>query len=502
MHRIPTWLAAGLFAALIGAAGLGRAPSAERAWPMFGGTPQRNLANTTETGIAETWSVKKGKEKNIKWSAKLGNKALGGPMVAGGRVYIGTNRSHDAKDEGEKGVVMCFRESDGKFLWQSVHDKLEDNSGAQGFGVASAPCVDGDRIYYVSNRWEVVCADAAGDEATGKAKIHWTLDMIKELKVNPGGLAGSLSICSPLVVEDLVFVVTANGTDTMGKVPAPEAPSFLALDKKTGKVVWQDHSPGDKIMDGQWANPAAAQVNGQWQVIFPGGDGWLYSFEAKSGKLIWKFDCNPKKSDFKPGGRGTRNYIFATPVIWDNKLYIGVGREPDEGSGVGHLWCIDITKQPKNADKDLSPVNDNFDPKAEVNKDSALVWHFGGPILPKPQGADRDYHFGRTVSTVAIHDGLLYAAELAGFFYCLDARTGAKLWDFDLKASTWSSPYYVDGKDYMGTDDGTMYVFRHGKDKKKPAKIDVNEALLGPPVAVNGVLYVSNGYNLFAIAPK
>src|SRR5690242_13937020 len=251
MRRIPTGLAAGMLIALFGAAGLGRAPSAERSWPMFGGTPQRNLANTTETGIAETWSVKKGKEKNIKWSAKLGNKALGGPVVAGGRVYIGTNRSHDPKDEGEKGVVMCFRESDGKFLWQAVHDKMEDNSGAQGFGIASAPCVDGDRIYYVSNRWEVVCADVAGDETTGKAKILWTLDMIKELKVNPGGLAGSLSICSPLVVEDLVFVVTANGTDSMGKVPAPEAPSFIALDKKNGKVVWQDHSPGDKIMDGQ-----------------------------------------------------------------------------------------------------------------------------------------------------------------------------------------------------------------------------------------------------------
>ncbi len=342
---------------------------------MFGGTPQRNLANTTETGIAETWSVKKGKEKNIKWSAKLGNKAVGGPVVAGGRVFMGTNQP-----QGEKGVLMCLRESDGKLLWQAVHDKFEESPAGQGFGIASAPCVDGDRLYYVSNRWEVVCADVAGDEATGKAKILWTIDMVKEWKVYPGGLGGSLSICSPLVVEDLVYVVTANGTDSPDKVPAPEAPSFVALDKKTGKVVWQDHSPGNKIMDGQWANPAAAEVNGQWQVIFPGGDGWLYSFEAKTGKRIWKFDCNPKKSEFKAGGRGTRNYIVATPVIWENKLYVGVGREPDEGSGDGHLWCIDITKQPKNKDKDLSPVNDNFDPKAAVNKDSGLVWHFGGPV--------------------------------------------------------------------------------------------------------------------------
>jgi len=483
--------------ALLGAACSERALSGEekagpRSWPMLGGSPQRNLANTIDTGIPETWSIKKGKEKNIKWTAKLGTKALGGPVVADGRIFVGTNR------QGDKGVLKCFQEATGQLLWETVHDKVAgDDSGGQGFGIASSPCVDGNRLYYVSNRWEVVCADVAGAE--GKAKVLWTLDMVKQLKVYPGGVAGSLSICSPLIVDDLLFVVTANGADSMGKVPEPEAPSFVALEKNSGKVVWKDNSPGDKIMDGQWGNPAAAQVNGQWQVIFPGGDGWLYSFAAKTGKRIWKFDCNPKGADFKPGGRGTAGFVVGTPVIWDNKLYVATGRQPDDGNGVGHLWCIDITKEPKNADKDISPVKNNFDPKAEVNKDSGLVWHFGGPVLPKPEDGSREFHFGRSVSTVAIHDGLVYAAELAGYLNCLDAHTGKKLWEYDLKASTWSSPFYVDGKVYMGTDDGTLYVFRHGKERQKPTKIDMSEALLSPPMAVNGVLYIGNGYNLFAV---
>ncbi len=471
-----------------------------RSWPMFGGTVHRNLANPDETGLPDNWSIQEGKTKNIKWSAKLGDKALGGPIVAGGRVFVGTNRPHGSSEEEYKGVLICFRESDGKFLWQAVHDTLKDGTGAQNYGIVSSPCVEGERVYYVSNRWEVICADAAGDD--GKAKILWKLDMIKDLHVYPGGIAGSLSICSPLIVDNLVFVVTANGAEGKGKVPAPDAPSFIALDKNTGKVVWQDHSPGKNIMDGQWANPAAAKVNGQWHVYFPGGDGWLYAFEAKTGKLVWKFDCNPKKSEFRPGGRGTRNYIVATPVIWENKLYIATGRQPDDGNGEGHLWCIDITKTPKNPDKDLSPVGDNFDPKAEINKDSGLVWHFGGPIMPRPEGAGREYVFGRSVSTVAIHDGLLYAAELAGYLNCLDARTGKKYWEFDLKANTWSSPLYADGKVYMGSDDGAMFVFAHGKELKKPTKIDMSEQLLSPPTAVNGVLYVSNGTNLYAIAAK
>ncbi len=506
-----TRLLAGMFLMLLGAACSGRAfveeektaPTAasnHRSWPMFGGTVHRNLANPQESGLPETWSIQEGKFKNIKWSAKLGGKALGGPVVADGHIFVGTNRAHGSEVEEDKGVLMCFNESDGKFLWQAVHDSLKDGTGAQNYGVVSSPCVDGQRVYYVNNRWEVVCADTAGDG--DKAKILWKLDMIKELKVFPGGIAGSLSICSPLIVDDLVFVVTANGAEGKGKVPAPDAPSFLALDKNTGKVVWQDNSPGKNIMDGQWANPAAAQVRGQWHVYFPGGDGWLYAFEAKTGKLVWKFDCNPKKADFRPGGRGTRNYFVNTPVVWENKLYIATGRQPDDGNGEGHLWCIDITKEPKNKDKDLSPINDNFDPKAEVNKDSGLVWHFGGSVVPKPEGAGREYVFGRSVSTVAIHDGLLYAAELAGYLNCLDARSGKKHWEYDLKANTWSSPLCADGKVYMGTDDGNMFVFAQGKELKKPAKIDMSDALLSPPTAVNGVLYVSNGSNLYAIAIK
>jgi outer membrane protein assembly factor BamB len=471
-----------------------------RSWPMFGGDVHRNLANAQDHGFADTWSVKEGQFKNVKWSAKLGDKALGGPIVAGGRIFVGTNHPYDSDEQDPRGVLMCFRQSDGKFLWQAVHDAIKDGTGAQTYGIVSSPCVEDDRVYYVNNRWEVICADAAGDG--GKAKILWKLDMIKDLKVSPTGLSGSLSICSPLIVDNLLFVVTGHGVDSMGKVPNPEAPSFIALDKTNGRVVWKDNSPGKNVMDGQWSSPAAARVRGQWHVYFPGGDGWIYAFEAKTGKLVWKFDCNPKKAEFKASGRGDRNYIVAIPVVWDNKLYVATGREPDQGNGEGHLWCIDITKTPKNKDKDLSPVGDNFDPKAEVNKDSGLVWHFGGPVAAKAEGANREYAFGRSVSTVAIHDGLLYAAELAGYLDCFDARTGAKQWEFDMKAGTWSSPFYADGKVYLGSEDGNLFVFPHGKELKKPAKIDMNEALLSPVLALDGVLYVSNGYNLFAIAAK
>src|SRR5260370_5738690 len=160
--------------------------------PMFGGTINRNLANAVEKGIRDTWSNAKGAEKNVKWSAKLGTVAYGGPTVAGGRIFVGTNNAspRDPAIKGDKGVLMCFRESDGKFLWQIVHDKNEEQFDAADHGVLSSPAVEGDRFYYVSNRCELVCADVAGDTATGKGKIVWSLDMMKELKVFPNGLSG------------------------------------------------------------------------------------------------------------------------------------------------------------------------------------------------------------------------------------------------------------------------------------------------------------------------
>src|SRR5262249_41430561 len=160
------------------------------------------------------------------------------------------------------------------------------------------PVVEGDRLYYVSNRCELVCADVHGNPGTQEAKYIWKLDMIGKLGVFPH----NLSTCSPMIVGDLIFLITSNGVDEGHiNIPKPEAPSFLAVNKKSGDVVWQDNSTsvrlaeakkggqditnikdlvnrGEVLMHGQWSNPVYTVTQGKAQVIFPGGDGWLYSF--------------------------------------------------------------------------------------------------------------------------------------------------------------------------------------------------------------------------------
>ncbi len=466
---------------------------------MFGATPARNLVNPTAKNIPGDWSITKGEQKFVKWETKIGTYSYGGPVVGDGKVFVGTNNSRprDPAIKGDRGVLMCFDAATGKFLWQNAHEKLDEAIDARDCGVASTPAIENGKVYYVSNQCALICAETA----TGKP--IWSLDMIKTLGVYPGGLAGGLANSSPLILDDLVITGTSNGVDmATGTAKNPKAPSLIGVEKATGKVVWQDAGPGSDIMDGQWSSPAAVKIEGQWQVVYAGGDGWVRGLDAKTGKLLWKFDCNPKGLEFNPNKRDSKNYIVATPVVHDSKVYVAVGMEPDAGNGVGHLWCIDPAKKPTNKDLDLSPVGNDLDPKSAKNKDSGLVWHHGGAILPKPPGNQRQFHFSRTVATVAVHDGVVYAAETTGFLQCLDAATGKKLWEYDLKDVTWSSPYYVDGKVFLGTDSGELFVFEAGKMLKPPTKIDMEQSLRTPPVVVGDTLYISNGVNLYAIQGK
>ena len=164
-------------------------------WPMWGGTINRNMTSTVK-GLPSKWDIESGE--NIKWKADLGFTSYGNPVVAGGKIFVGTSNDSPRNPEitGDKGVLMCFREKDGEFLWQAVSDKLAPDLDWPEQGVCSSAAVDGNRLYYVSNRAELVCLDTDGFSngnngpyqsetytGTTDADIIWKLDMMKELGV-------------------------------------------------------------------------------------------------------------------------------------------------------------------------------------------------------------------------------------------------------------------------------------------------------------------------------
>lgn len=466
--------------------------SATGDWPMLGGSPGRNLVSTTAKDLPTEWSVEEGKTKNVRWSQAIGNRGYGSPVIAGGRVFVSTNNKQprDPNVKGAKAVVMCFDEKTGKFLWQAAHEMAPPpvDQQAREDGMCSTPAVESDRLYFVTPGAVVVCADVKD------GKTVWSYDLMKEQKVFPC----IINSCSPVVAGDLVFVVTGNGINDAGDVVAPKAPSFAAFDKKTGKLKWQSNLPGADILHGQWGSPAYAEAGGRKQVIFPGGDNYLYSFEAESGKLLWKFHCYPGTAPAKENERQKRNYLITTPAVHGDRVHVALGHAPETGFGsrVGHLWCIDITKT-----GDVSPAPGNLDPKALANRNSALVWHYGGEISPRPK-LGRSVYFGPTLSTPAIHDGLLYMAEEPGYLHCLDAKTGKRLWEHDFKCAVWGSPLWTDGKVYIGTEDGMVEIFAHGRQKKLLGTMDMLEPMHGTPAVANNVLYFTTKTRVFAIGGK
>src|SRR5262245_25844340 len=131
--------------------------------PQWGQAWSRNMVSD-ERNLPDSFDPKTGK--NVKWTAKLGNETHSTPVVAGGRVYLGTNNGEprDPKHQGDRGVLMCFGERDGKLLWQLVVPKREEDPYFDWpkCGISSPVTVEGARVYIVSNRGEVVCLDPDG----------------------------------------------------------------------------------------------------------------------------------------------------------------------------------------------------------------------------------------------------------------------------------------------------------------------------------------------------
>ena len=491
-------------------------------WPVWGRNHNRNLYSP-EKGIPldfDPGRFVRGSEQvdlstteNIKWVAKLGSQAYGNTTISNGKVFIGTNNESPRNPDrtGDRGIVYCLDEATGKFLWQLTVPKLGAGkvSDWEFLGICSSPAVDGDRVYLISNRCEVICLDINGladgndgdfqdegayiagpgaapiEPTATDADIIWVFDMREELGVFPHNIASS----SVLITEDRIYATTSNGQDWSHlNIPSPFAPCLVALDKKTGELIAEEGSGiSQNLKHCNWSSPSMGEVNGKNLIFFGAGDGICYAFETQpkedeDGYMIlqehWKFDCVPQKYKVDADGEPIKypaadgpSEIIATPVFYKNKIYVAIGQDPEHGEGVGLLTCIDATKS------------------GDITKDGA-IWQFDKIM--------------RTISTVAIDptNDLLFASDYSGFVYCLNALTGEHYWTHDLKAHLWSSPLVVDGKVYVGDEDGDLVILASDKEEKILKEILFDAPIYSTPVVANGSLYIGTQTHLYVVAAK
>ncbi len=428
----------------------------------------------------DDWDVNTGR--NIVWSVRLGDETFGRPVVSAGVVYVGTDnaRKMNSVYSDECGVLLAFRAKDGEFLWQDSAPRV--NRGLGDFLLPSTtgtPYVEGDRLYYVTAECQLRCLDTQGfrdgkndgpfqgeqSQDEDAADIVWELDMCARLGVFPHEASNS----DVLAVGDLLIVATSNGqNEGHTRVPSPRAPSLIAVNKRSGEVVWRAVGPGANVLHGQWSSPAIANINGHAQVHFGGGDGLLRAYDTNSGRELWRFDGNPPDARWLPRpGVFSRGSIIATPVYGDGRVFIAMGQDPTHGNGPSLLHAVS-----PNGQGDVTTTR--------------RLW------------TSRDV--GRVVATPVLKDGLLYVGDLGGVVHCLDAATGAVVWTHNTQAPIWGCLVAAEDRLYAGNIDGVMTVLRLGRRKKELAQIDIGEALYSRPALVGDALYLATAGRLYLIS--
>jgi len=370
-------------------------PAWAKDWPEWGGSPARNMVST-ERDLPVSFNPERPQlsasgqtpssispDNGIKWVVRLGSHTYGNTVVADERVYVGTNDAylHDSRlDRTRGGLILCLDEQSGRLLWKLAVPRfrttLRDfNYDDMNLGICASVTVEGKRAYVVSNRGEVLCLDVEG-QANGNdgpfireaqymsdeespdivlqdtdGDIIWVYDTIKELPCWPQDASSS----AVLVYGRYLYVGTSNGVDNSHhKVPYPDAPSLIVLDKETGSLVAQDNEKiGRTLFHGQWSSPCLGIVEGNPYVIYGAGDGLVYAFRPFVGsghtdkaamlERVWSCDCNPPAYKSRPYQRGKyRSFhsdfygegpseIIGTPVSHENFIYVTIGQDTMHG---------------------------------------------------------------------------------------------------------------------------------------------------------------------------
>ena len=266
-------------------------------WPQWRG-PERN-GISQETGLLKQWPAEGPK---LLWQVNDIGDGYSTPSVVGTRIFLMSNRGM------ENEFVQALSTQDGKPIWTTrVGNVGNPNQNPPYPKARSTPTVDGDFIYALGSDGDLACLEAKS------GKIRWQKNIRKEFGGEPGEWAYAES---PLVDGDVV-VVTPGGAQA----------TIVALNKKTGAVIWKSAVPGGDPAG--YASAIVVQGGGRKQYVQCLSKG-MVGVDAKTGQFLWRN---------KEVAKGPAQYF--TPVARGEHVYggaLGVGgvlvRLKPDGGGV------------------------------------------------------------------------------------------------------------------------------------------------------------------------
>jgi outer membrane protein assembly factor BamB len=403
-------------------------------WPDARG-PHRD-GRSDEKGLIDTWALN---GQNFLWRVPYGGRSA--PVVMGNRVYV-QNPAGLGDQMQER--VMALDADTGKIVWQYKFNIFQSDVPPHRVGWAS-PAVDPEtgNVYAMGVGATVIALNKDG-------KLIWDRSIGEEFAAftTHGGRT-----TSPLVDGNLVIVSAAISSWGTG---ASRQHRFVALDKRTGDIVWIA-SPGGRPYDTNYSAPTIATIKGQRLLISGSGDGGVYAMKPLTGEKVW-------------GTVIAKRAINTGVVIVGNDVIVTHGDENLDVPELGMIGAID---------------------GSQTGDIKTVKW------------AQKGDQFG--FSSPVVDGSIVYAIENGSRLKAFDAETGKMLWTQTLGTIQKAPLVFADGKLYVGTESGKFFIVKPSaagahilSEVEMPKSTDENAGqTAGIPEPIFGGAAVSRGRIFF-----
>ena len=384
-------------------------------WPSWRGPTA--LGMTTDLNLPTHWT----RTENVRWRVELPEPGNSTPIVWGDRVFV----TQPLKSQNRR-TLMCFDRATGKLLWQSGLDWTapEPTHATNPYGSAS-PVTDGQIVVAWFGSAGMAAYDFNGKEL-------WRRDL--GIQKHTWGYG-----TSPVLYGDRVFLNFGPGDRAF----------LIALDKRTGKTLWQVDTPrGEGQKHNNWS---PADMYGSWTTPLALGDQLIVSwarqvvaFDQATGKVLWT-------------GEGLGDLVYPSPIHADGVI-VAMG-------GFGG-------------------------PSVALRAGGEALWR-----LPKSR---------QLIGTGVVRNGYLYVVDIGGIAECLELQTGKVVWTQRLRGSgadngVWSSPVLAGDKIYVMNRSGETFLFKAAPEFELLGSNSLGEASNSSVVVSNGDLFLRTHAALWRI---
>ena len=417
-------------------------------WPGFRGTNASGIADGTHPPT--TWNAEKAQ--NVLWKTGIPGLSHSSPIVWGNKVFVITAISSDPKSSfnaKDRGIdlanddvkhtwrIYCLDKITGRIIWdKTAYEGVpRAKRHLKATQANSTPTTDGKYVVALFGSEGLNCYDVDG-------RLLWSKDLgvlNPGLWDDPSSSWGHAS--SPIIYRDLV-IVQADG----------HAQSFIAaFDLKSGKQVW-------RVERGEitsWSTPTISSLGSRTELIANGGR-YIRGYDPLTGKEIWRFADNDTQVKMQ------------APLVANGLIFVTGGYPPGRSM---------FAFKP-GAAGDISL-------KAGQETNDFIAWSAtkGSPYTPTP----------------LVYGDLFYVCADNGVLSAYEAKTGVRVYQERLPSSFSASPVAADGKLYLASEDGDVFVVKAGRKYELLATNSMGKALMATPALSDGVLILRAENYIFSI---